>query len=153
METEFTSQASVGFKSQGINGARHNKQQLNSDVNFMMGAGPRDSERRNSQPRSPAAMSSGPQPSYKIPEGIKNKKNFIHGTILGGVSNMTYGRSDSDKNEEINGGTDFVGGHLGKDALLSQFGNELEHPMVKHFGYEEQYADHYAKRRENERKQ
>ena len=84
----------------------------------MMGAGPRDSDRRQPQPRSPVGMSTGPQPSYKIPEGIKNKKNFIHGTILGGVSNMTYGKSESEKEEQPKD-SEFVGGHLGTDALFS----------------------------------
>ena len=43
------------------------------------------------------------------------------------------------------GTSDFVGGHLQRNAILSQNQDDLEHPMMVNFGYEASYQDHYAK--------
>ena len=65
------SQASMGFRSQL-------KQNLNSDVNFMMGR-PQGTQ----SPGFSTGQSNISRQPQKIPDGIKIKKNIVHGTILG----------------------------------------------------------------------
>ena len=65
------------------------------------------------------------RPAYQIPQGIRNKKN----TQLASGS-LGAGKFISSNDN------DFYTGHLKKDALLNQYGNDLPDPMLTRLGYE-----------------